>query len=183
MIILNLLPQEYKDRMRRDITLRMLILVFVSLSVWTSVFFFLIAQGWTYLSIQNAALQQQLSVEQNTDAAKKIAALEKNIKEINSALTYANNISSQPSYNPSTLMSEIELIIPAGVTLNVFDLDSSNRALTVGGIAARREDVLSFEQKLRAQSKIIQDINAPITNLLKPANVQFSFFITLQPTQ
>ncbi|MBI2462803.1 MAG: hypothetical protein HYV65_01030 [Candidatus Spechtbacteria bacterium] len=183
MIILNLLPQEYQARIRRDANLRMFALVFVSLSVWTFVFFFLVAQGWTYLSIQNSALQQHLSVEENTDAAKKIAALEKNVKGINSALTYANNISLQPSYNAAALMSVIETIIPSGVTLNIFDLDSLNRTLTIGGIAAKREDVLSFEQNLRSQSQIIHDINAPITNLLKPENVQFSFFITLQSTQ
>lgn len=180
MITLNLLPKEYHAGLRRDIILRMFTFAFVSLSVWTLAFFFLVAQGWVYLAIQNSALQQRLLVEQNTDAAKKISTLETNVKAINAALAYAEDINARPSDNAAVLMAAIDELVPAGVTLNVFDLNSSSRALTISGTAAKRDDVLAFEQKLRAQSQIIREVVAPLSNLFKPDNVQFSFFITLQ---
>lgn len=179
MINLNLVPASHKKQIRREIVLRTLALSAAFLAVWTLVFFVIAGQAWLILSIQNDALKERFDVEESTDTAQKTLAFEQTLKDANALLSYTATIRKEPYDDVVFFLEFTTSLIPEGITLRSFDLGTGGGKLVLGGKARYREDLLTFEKRLKEHPEYFAEVTSPISNVLRPEDIDFSFSITL----
>ena len=180
MIRLNLLPESHKRIFQQELFLRALLILFVFSIIWTVFFFIFVGQSWFFLAIQNDTLEERVIVEENADSAKDLLVFENTIREAKSVITTIIKVSVLPSYNPNTIFDALTAAIPEGVSLVSIDINSSTRILVIGGQADTRDNVLLFEEGLRMQTDVFDDVISPLSNILKPNDIEFSFNIILK---
>ncbi len=73
----------------------------------------------------------------------------------------------------SKVLEEITRYIPDGTQLSSIHVERQGK-ITISGIAARRDDVLTLQTKLE-QSPIFKDVKAPLSNILQQKDVKFDF--------
>lgn len=180
MINLNLNPTSHKKQIRREIILRILALSAAFLVVWTLVFFVIAGQAWLILSIQNDALKERFEIEERTDTAQKTLAFEQTLKDANIFLSYTSTIRKEPYDDVVFLLEFTTSLIPEGITLRSFDLATAGGKLVLGGKARYRNDLLAFEKRLKEHPEYFAEVISPISNVLRPQDIDFSFSITLK---
>ena len=179
MINLNLVPAPHKKQIRREIILRTLGLGAGFLVVWTFVFFVIAGQAWLILSIQNDALKERLGVEESTDTAQKTLAFEQTLEDANTFLSYTSTIRKEAYDDVAFLLEFTTSLIPEGITLRSFDVGTTTGKLVLGGRARYRDDLLVFEKRLKEHPEYFSEVTSPISNVLRPQDIDFSFSIAL----
>ena len=177
---LNLLPQQHKEAIRHEIFLRAILLIAIFFIVWTIFFSILISQSVVFLSIQNAALKERVEIEERAEVTQEALGFEQIINNANESLRHISKITQEPDDDVATLLQVISALMPPGAVLGTFQLNSTSSSLTLGGHAQTRQQVLALESSLKAQTEYFVGVEAPITNLLKPLDVSFSFTLTLK---
>ncbi len=180
MIRLNLLPESHKRIFQREVFLRTLLVLFLFCIIWTVFFFIFVGQSWFFIAIQNDTLGERVVVEENADSTKDLLIFEDTIKEAKNVITTILKAGALPSYNPNIIFDALTTTIPRGVSLTSVDINSDTHILIIGGHAGTRDNVLLFEEGLRSRTDIFDDVVSPISNILKPSDIDFSFAITLK---
>jgi hypothetical protein len=82
---------------------------------------------------------------------------------------------------PSLLVDKVIATKTPGIRLNSFDwtLENNVETLNVRGVAADRQSLISFEQKLEAQG--LGEVALPVSNLAKDREIDFR--VTLTPSK
>lgn len=175
---INLLPIQYKKFIKDEAAIRALTLMAVFLISWTAVVFFLVGQAWFYVDIQKGALVQRLIVEEKSAATQE--AFESQLNETDELLQYVSAVSGGFYDDGATLVRLVGNLVPAGVSLRSFEFNNETRTVSIAGDAETRNQFLAFEEALREQTLYFSQVESPISNLLKPENVQFNFKILLK---
>ena len=180
MIRLNLLSPANKKTVAQEILLRSLFIVAIFLVIWSALFFIFVGQSWFFLSIQNKALQNRLAVEGSMDSAKKLQSFEEVLRLVNGTVLRAQSILKLPSYSPNEFFNAVVPLMPSGVTLTGFDLNSPTNKLTLSGKATTRDTFLLFEKRLKEKTDVFSEVDSPLSNVLKPDNITFVLKLNLK---
>lgn len=73
----------------------------------------------------------------------------------------------------SKVLEELTRYVPEGTQLSSMRVERSGK-ITLSGIAARRDDVLTLQTRLE-QSPTFKDVKAPLSNILQQRDVKFDF--------
>lgn len=166
-ITLNLLPPKKKGALRQGYVVAYVRAMLVFL------FIVAIALSATLISFR-VILSNTLTdlTKQNEDMLSEDTAPEKDVDIIDNFLNRVADL--QDNFMAwSDVFEEISLIIPDGVVLDSIQRNKDGKVF-IRGVAASRDDVLSFQSRLD-DLEFFTPINAPLSNILKKADIEFNF--------
>lgn len=175
---INLLPEQEKKRFSREEVLK--IARFFS-SAGTAVFIFaaiLMLPSYFYLTFGASEFARALKIEE--DAYRSLGVEEKlrQIKDVRVKLgvirDYAASAPSASALIEKFLESDGNGIAIANLIIR------KDGSASIGGTAETRRDLLNFEKKLR-DANIFRELNFPISNIIREADINFSLQGKLNP--
>ena len=177
MIKLNLLPPKEKREAKLASFVHWLAFLAVPFSFFFLIFILFLASAFLSLLIMTKAQEEAIKIRENDFKMQDLLETEEKIAEINQVLSQVHRKQSETvSWAP--ILEEISKITPKGIYLTNFSYNQSKNTIILVGWAGGRKDVL-FMEKLLEESPFFDQINSPLSNLLKQNEIDFSF--NLQP--
>lgn len=178
--LLNLLPEEKKDaiqsRLRSRFLLWQLFLVFVLeifyLSILISTYFIL---DYQLKSLEN--ISRSVAMASPADD-KRLTEYEKKFQEINTQVDIVGKLDRSHLYF-SSVFALLDTLTPPGITVN--QLKTEEYAVSLTGRAAKREDLLRFDQQLKDEGQCISNVDIPVSNLFSQVDIDFQLDFSVRP--
>ena len=76
------------------------------------------------------------------------------------------------------ILEKMAKLVPSGFYLTNFSYQTTNNQIALNGWANQRENLLDFQESLEEDS-FFEEVEAPLSNLIKQKDIDFSF--TLKP--
>lgn len=170
MIELNLIPTTYRQQISRFQLLSMT----KDLFVWLMIYLIFLAAA---LLAARFVMQQELArIIQETNLVTFVnRSAEAKVSELNARIDAASQLQAKRVDWP-TFLSTFGTIVPRGVTLQGASFLRGERS-RIDGIAATRDDLLSFKQSLE-NTEGISEVELPVTTLLSRENIPFTMTFT-----
>lgn len=178
MIELNLLPPQEKKLLTLERLQRWLLFYGGAILAMAVVFAGLLAATWAFLLIQLKAVTLNLQTQRTSLQGQDLRAQQDLAKETNRQLEKLNQIQINHQYYSAALI-ELTRLVPSGVRLDTFSLDEKSQA-TLTGYARQREQVIAIQTALEG-SVFFENVESPLANLVKSADINFSFNFILRP--
>lgn len=177
--VINLLPKE----LQRQLLLRKWYRSLVRLSLLSGASFVLVILVffgvWAYLNAARSTLAKEAEQLKQQSAKQETADLKKQIKAINSQIADYNSLATTvPRW--SVLIRRFSALVPAGVQVQTFAVDSVKRQVSIGGFAPTRELVIQLHDNIERDTENFTGINYPLENVSKPANINFTYTFTVK---
>lgn len=171
MISINLLSPEKKKKLKEKEFFYILKNVAILVAV-----FLIINAGILYATkfyLENKLETITEEVNQNTQALPNSqgTSLDATIKEINNDIKFLTTIQQDYVKWPAYL-ADLTALIPENIRLKQLSLNQESNQIQITGHAPLRDDFLSLKSNLD-DSKIISNIDSPISNLIKKEDVDF----------
>jgi Tfp pilus assembly protein PilN len=173
-VSLNLLPPEKKQALRSG---------FIMAFAQTMVFILFVVAAFvagTFVSVR-VMLKSNLDalVQQSTGgAADESDAVAADIRQINTFVKRVDGLQ-QRAIPWSSVLASLSQAMPAAAIIDQVAI-SRTGAISMRGVAATRDDVLTLRDNLRALP-FIKDVSNPLSNLLQRTDVRFEFEMTYAP--
>lgn len=172
MISLNLLPPAQKDALQSRMLYAVIERVVTALVLFSALSGLLLVAIKIRLAHNLARIQErQILTEEYAAANADIGALERQLSRVDAL--------QQMAVSPSALLQDIARRTPPGVAIASLAFDAGTARLDLTGIAARREDLLAYEEALKA-SPFVAQLDSPISNLFRKTDADFRFTIQLR---
>ena len=171
---LNLLP----SREVKKLEIRRFSELLGSFAIW--ILFFLIIFSLFlssiifYLSIILKSQNELIEIRENDEKTQYLTKIEDKTKELNKSLVKIN-LKQKEIILWAPIMEELSKITPSGVYLTNLSYQISLDKISLRGFAETREKFLYLQDKLD-KSTCFNEIEAPLSNLIKQDNVDFVFY-------
>ncbi len=168
MIDLNFVP----DHDQKAIARYAMSIVARHLAIW---FVFAIVVVALLLAWGKFFLERNLAIweEQSILVAQRRASVSERIRLLNQTAIAVSKV--QEEYRPwSELLMEFASIVPPGNRVDSLLIDNRTGMVEIRGFSTTRENVLAFEKALN-DNPFFTEVKSPLTNLLNPKNIDFSF--------
>lgn len=179
-ILLNLLPEEKKEAAQKRLLSRFLLwqlflaflLEMFYLSILVGIFLILDFQLQNYQAIGTA-----YDASSSHSQEKKLSEYEKKFRDTNEAVEVIGTID-RSHLHFAGIFSLLDGLLPKGIT--IAHLSTKDYAVMLSGKAAKREDLLALDERLKG-SECIESVNIPISNLFSQENVEFQIDFDAKP--
>lgn len=171
MISLNLLSPNQKEALRARVVYAMLerlMIAFVSTTLLASILLLLVKIELTK-ALGDVQTRQILSSEYIT--------VNNDIRQLNQQITRVEAFQ-KLAISPSELLRDLATRTPEGVRVTGLDFDVKTESMRINGTAAGRDDLLKYEEAVRA-SPFVATLQSPISNLFQKTDISFQFLIVL----
>ncbi len=173
MFKLNLLPPQEKKRLELTEFAFLLISFGCRLAIILIIFVVILITTYFSLFILVKAQDNLIEVRQNDEKTQHQMEIEGKIEKVNQE---ARRIFIKQSeliiWTP--ILERLSKITPSGVYLINFSYRASSEEINITGWANNRDKLLVFENLLK-ESPYFEDLNAPLSNLIKQTDINFSF--------
>jgi len=173
MIKINLLPPAEK----KQLELASFIRLAVSFSIWILVFLivFIIFLASTYgsLAIMLKDQNRLIEIRRADHKTQRLVEMEETIKKVNDQLVNIH-LKQKELIVWTPVLEELSEITLNGIYLNNFVYQESLNRINITGLANNRDTLLFFQGQLEDSPYFIE-IDAPLSNLIKQTNINFSF--------
>ena len=146
------------------------------------VFAITVSAAYQYLFIQNNALRDRIENALVAKETQEARELEDQIRSLNVLLLKIEAIQAEQGYDASMLLERIAPMVPAGSSLDSFIYSAGTQLIVLRGNARLRSQVITLQKRLEEEGLFLH-VEAPLTNLLKSEDVDFSFTITLKENE
>lgn len=174
---INLLPREEKLDLEWDRRRRIAVATAVRLIAGAAALWVMLAGVAWYLRAEADRIAAELTSQRELLAQSELQQLETNFRKT-VQLAEAVRTVSKSAQTVSPVLIEVARLVPAGVELKSIEYTAKGRRVSLRGHAPTRELVIRIEDAIRRESRYT-DVDAPPTNLVKPADVDFSFAFTI----
>ena len=168
--LLNLLPEENKKNIQRKIHVRFFLWqLFLLFSL--EVFYASILVG-TYIILDFQLQNLQAAGQQNDKIHGEQTTLtiyQKKFKDTNMLAEVIGKIEDN-HFSFTKVFLLLDELLPEGITID--HLTTKNYTIILTGKAAKRDDLLTFDAKLK-ESACVENVNVPISNLFSQENIDF----------
>jgi Tfp pilus assembly protein PilN len=169
-ILLNLLQEEKRKDIQKRFYLRFFLWqIFLALALET---FYLVILASIYFTL-DFQLQGLESIGQQYDTAhseqQTLDMYRKKFKETNMLAETAGKIERQ-HFSFAQIFFLLDAVLPESVLID--RLTTKEYTVLLAGRAATRDDLLSFESRLK-MSECVKNVNVPLANLFSQENVDF----------
>ncbi len=178
MLKINLLPPQEKKELEIANFNRLLFSLFAWILLSLVIFSLLLTSSYFYLSILLEEQGKLIEVRQQDRKIQRLAELEQGIEQTNQRLDKIVNLQGKLTLW-SPILEQIAQITPSEVYLTNFVYQPSVNEINVNGWASARASLLLFQKNLE-QSDSFASIDAPLANLIKQSNINFSFILHLK---
>ncbi len=177
--LLNLLPEGKKDAIQKHLLLRFLLWQFFLLFLLEVFYMAILISIFLILDLQVKGQQSTGStVTVNRSDEQRLNDYQRTFKETNALVDVIGKIDRSHVYF-SKLFPLLDTLLPPGVTLE--QLATDDFAVTLLGKAAKREDLLLLDDRLKGASDCISDIDLPVSNLFSQENINFKVVFSITP--
>ena len=177
MFKLNLLPSKDK----KDLELASLSRLIASLAVWflifSIIFTLLLVSTYFSLSILLEEQKKLMEIRQSDPKTQYMLEIEGKIKQANQIVKQVY-LKQEEMILWTPILEKMTKIVPSGIYLTNFSYQAANNKITLNGWANWRENLLYFQESLEKNS-FFKEVEAPLSNLIKQRDIDFSF--TLKP--
>ena len=167
---MNLLPQNKKEEIRKDIFIRFVFVFEGIILFWLLTFLVLLYNVAFYLNIQTPALEERLERERQTASAKIFADVEENIRELNGAFAQIKKVSDKELFNIPQILREIGGLVPSGISFR--NISYHGEIISISGHAETRAQFIDLKDGFK-NSSICADLILPV-----PGERDIDFSIT-----
>lgn len=179
-ILLNLLPEEKKMAIERGLHARIFLWQFFLLFLLELFFIGILVTIIVLLKVEldGAKLSSESAMQAIQKDEQALRKYEDKFLGINEAISTVGKIEASHLHF-SQLFRILDTVQPKEVFLR--QMTSKDRKIMLSGIAGTREDLLLFEEQLKASS-CVEKVNVPLSNLFSQKNLEFQieFTITLE---
>ena len=171
MISLNLLSLEKKKKLKEKELFYLLKNVAFLVAIFLFINAGILLAAKFYLEDKLKTITQE--VDQATAAlpSGQGTPINTSVQEVNTKIDYLTTIQ-QDYLKWSAYLADLTALIPQNISLGRISLNQESNQIQITGRAVYRDDFLSLKGNLD-NSKILSDINSPISNLIKKENVDF----------
>jgi Tfp pilus assembly protein PilN len=179
--MINLLPPQAKKELEIE-KKRKIITILGNLFL-----IFLIFLGALLFSVKIYILSQIEGLKNLTDLENayvdipQTEKLEKNITEANQKFSNLN-LFYENQIDLTEVLGKISFLLPLNVYLTDFSYQKEKKLITLEGFAQKREDFLEFKKSLEGEEGF-NNFSSPISNLVKPTNINFNITFNLTAEQ
>jgi len=170
---LNLLPV----REVKKLEIKRLFELLGSFAIWILFFLIILSLFLSsiifYLSIIIKSQNELIEIRKNDERTKYLTEIEDKTKELNKSLARID-LKQKEMILWTPIFEELSNITPIGVNLTNLSHQSTLNKVSLKGFADTRENFLYFQDKL-GESSCFSEIEAPLSNLIKQNNVEFTF--------
>jgi len=170
----KLLPQKYKDILKKEYGTRMWALLIFGLSCGLLAWFLILLPGAVSYFFQGQAISNGVL---EIDKLKKDPGHEEQ-KAMSGGRDFEKKVLdlSLDNQTISTLISNIERQKSVDVFINTYEIYNKEKRLVVRGIAKDRNTIINFADILR-QNPVFKSVDLPISSLAENTNNSFSLNI------
>lgn len=170
--LLNLLPEEKKEAVERRLHLRFLLWQLFLLFVLEVFYLGILVSTFLVLDYQLKGLNAlgEASPVASVSDERRLGEYEQKFKETNTRVKVIGGIDRSHFHftNAFTLLGPL---LPPGVTVDRISTKGYRVSLT--GQAAKREDLLLFDDNLKRSETCITEVDIPISNLFSQKDIEF----------
>jgi len=170
---INLLPKEQSRQLRLEILSGQL----VSFWMWiiiSMVFVLVLSLTAAFLLKERIGInQEEIELKKSALRTQATQELEQEVSSLNNQIKIVNNLR-KDHYYWSQAMAELTRMVDSETRLTNVRMERTSNKITVSGVAADRESMLSFWSSV-TKSDLFKDIDFPLANLEKPTEVPFYF--------
>lgn len=168
MLELNFLSEKEQQSVSRNLIWLILRNAFIWLSLVTAVVVMMLLWSKVFLATNLADVHERGIMVTGS----KLTFVDQ-IEQINAKIDEAESI--QGKYVAwSQVLFEITELIPPGNYVSELVVNSPNQTFSISGFSNTRDDLLRLEKNLLS-AELVTELNSPVSNLLKPKEIQFTF--------
>ena len=172
MIRINLLPPQRKKEINLDKMNRWLIFFGSGLLILILIFVLLALNSYFYLLITLSSQQKLIDRSQGGSELQEVNQLEEEINQANQKIDQIYNLQSQ-FIHWTPVIEELIDLTPSGIYFTNFSYQQTANQVQLSGHAKKREDLLQLKKSIES-SQYFQEIESPLTNLLKQEDIDFN---------
>ncbi|MBI2624598.1 hypothetical protein HYW67_03905 [Candidatus Parcubacteria bacterium] len=174
---INLLPQADKEALEWDRRRRALVALLVQLTMGAAMLWLAFVGVEWYLRTETNRIEGELAGQRELLQQSELQQLEVNFQKTVQLAKAVEQVAS--TVRPvSPVLIEVAELIPSGMELKSVRYSAKDRRVSLLGRAPTRELVVQLEDAIRRRSHYTA-IDAPLANLTKPADIDFSFAFTV----
>lgn len=173
---MNLLPQQQKDAIYKDILVRVFSVALLVVSFWALIFIVLAYNTALYLNLQMPAIEERLKMERETQKANIVQSVEGGINKLNETLLSIDKIRKKETFNFPYILRLAGETVPKGANLR--SITFQNEMMTISGYADERVQVLKLKENLEKESTF-KNLISPLSNIVKERDINFTFTFSL----
>lgn len=178
--VINLLPKDQQSELGRRSWYRALIHFYMLALCLFALATLLFGGSWWYLHLAEKSLANEADDLRTRSTTQETTDLKKQIKSINNQIEDYNNLTTAlPRW--SVLLRELAVVVPNGVQIQNFSVDSTKRQVIIAGFASTREQAIVLHDNIAADTKYFSNIDYPLENVAKPNNVSFHYTFLVKP--
>lgn len=169
MLRFNLLPKEFRERIfiaQQARRASFYVNILFGLTAILSLFLLFIL---IYLQSREEIFLNDLKEARQNPRTVEIESIQKDIMRFNAQLKEALKTSASPKW--SVLLIELSRITPESLNFHTLVVEEDKR-ITIEGDALTREDLLTFEKRLR-QSQFFSNVISPLSNYQSQRDITF----------
>jgi len=175
MFKVNLLPPQEKKELELAKLSHLLTFFAVRLVIVLMIFILVLVSAYFCLRILINTQNDLIKVRQSNEGIQYQAEVEEKIQQLNQdARKIYLKQDSLILWVP--ILEELSKIIPSGIYLINFSYLVSTDQINLNGWAENRDKLLVFENFLK-KSSYFEEVEAPLTNLIKQTDINFSFIL------
>ncbi|OGZ04905.1 MAG: hypothetical protein A3C93_03860 [Candidatus Lloydbacteria bacterium RIFCSPHIGHO2_02_FULL_54_17] len=178
--MINLLPQEEKDRLHREYLLRFGTVVLVSICV-LEVFAFMLFLP-TYYALYTSTRDLSLNIlERKNLTPEEDATIGRDLTKIKAEIALLRPTESVVDSPPSSLIEEIVRAKSYGIAISAFAYvrGESKPSLQLTGVAETQDDLLAFRRNVQANPRVL-DFKYANSFITQKADIPFSATINFK---
>ncbi len=177
----NVLPDILKEEIKKEYTLRLLLVIFLCIIFIQVSFLIFIFPSWIVSSYREKDIVSQIAESNTSPISNNANAVSSVVSSTNLKLNIINTFLKYPEVTP--IFNAIVINKTPGITLNQFlytSVQTDEASISLGGVAVSREALVLFSKTLE-QTKIFKTVDLPVSNLAKDKNIEFTINLTLAP--
>ncbi|OGZ61194.1 MAG: hypothetical protein A2919_00360 [Candidatus Spechtbacteria bacterium RIFCSPLOWO2_01_FULL_43_12] len=179
MMQFNLLPKKYQSHFKDEIAARILYTLSIFVVIWMVVLGIVVFASFQFLAVQDQFVQESIESTKFIEETVEAQVFEEKIIGLNRLLLRVEVIMMEEGYDAGFLLEHFAPMLPAGSNLTSFTYSTNSNRIFLKGHADQRTQVIALQNRLEADPLFV-DVEAPLSNLLRAEDVDFSFTLTLK---
>jgi len=179
MLTLNLLPPSEKEALAQERIFRWVFFYGGAVVLFLLLFFLFLIPVEIFIGARLKSANEDLVSFQASFQGQNLLTQEKAAIALNQELDQISARQKSRRYY-SRALANLAKIAPPGARLESIDINDKNEVI-LNGWAANRDSVLTFQDAL-AKSGLADNLQSPISNLVKQTDITFIFKFSLTPS-